>query len=345
MISMHSLAVKVYQRQSKAIKEKKTSMKKILITGGTGFIGKPLCAELLKKSYKLTVVSRQPNKVPAPIKGIKSFSEIAATESFDVVINLAGEPIADKRWTKIQKQKIIESRIQTTQSLIEFIRTRERPPEVIISGSAIGYYGVGYYRVGNAVVDNIADDNAVDANLSVEDSDIDESGTPDQSFSSQLCQAWENTVKELDDKRIRICFLRIGIVLEKNGGVLKKMLTPFSLGLGGKMGNGKQWMPWIHRDDLIAIIERAIDDDTFVGPINCTAPNPVTNDAFTEHLSHQLNRPAFFHLPSPFVRLLMGQMGEELLLSGKRVIPKALLDNGYRFKYSQLSSALSAIFD
>ncbi len=289
----------------------------VLITGATGFIGSALCSRLLKDQHHIVVLSRHPQAVKAPLTGISDLKQLKSNTVFDVVINLAGEPIADKRWSDQQKQRILSSRLDTTQKLIACFKTMAQKPKLFISGSAIGYYGTGKT---NDV--------------------IDETGSGDESFSSQLCQQWEATALQAEALGIRTCLLRTGIVLGKGGGALKKMLPPFKLGLGGKIGDGKQWMPWIHLDDLVGIILYCIDHDELKGAVNGTSPNPVTNYVFTKTLGKALKRPTILPMPAMAVKLLMGQMGEELLLSGKKVLPTKILGAGYQFQYEALEKAL-----
>jgi len=296
----------------------------ILITGGTGFIGSPLCTYLSELGHSVIIKTRDPNLVNGDIKTITDLQQVNENEHFDVVINLAGQPIAAKRWSKVQKDIILNSRLDTTQQLIQFFNTAKHKPAVFISGSAIGYYGI-------APSNNEINDDATDK----------EKG--DDSFSSQLCQQWELSARQAENLGIRTCLLRTGIVLGKNGGALKKMLPPFKLGLGGKIGSGTQWMPWIHIDDMIGLIDLCINNKDISGAINCTAPNPVTNLTFTKTLAAAINRPAIFPMPAFVIKLLMGQMGEELLLNGKKVVPKKALDFGYQFKYQQLDMALKDI--
>ena len=292
----------------------------ILITGGTGFIGSQLCTYLSEHGHNLTVSSRNLGLVNNKIKTITDLKQLNENEYFDVVINLAGQPIADKRWSKVQKDIILNSRLDTTEQLIQFFSTAKKKPAIFISGSAIGYYG-----------------------LAQSDNEINETDNPDNSFSSQLCQQWELSAQQAEKLGIRTCLLRTGIVLGKNGGALKKMLPPFKLGLGGKIGSGTQWMPWIHIDDMIGLIDLCINNKDISGAINCTAPTPVTNLTFTKTLAAAINRPAIFPMPAFVIKLLMGQMGEELLLNGKKVVPKKALDFGYQFKYQQLDMALKDI--
>lgn len=289
----------------------------LLITGGTGFVGSALCSRLLEEQHKIVVLSRNPEKIKAPIKAVANLDQLSNDDIFDVVINLAGEPIANKRWNDQQKKRIFGSRIETTEALIEYFKKSKHKPKLLINGSAIGYYGTAR-----------TNDN------------IDEKSGCDDSFSSQLCQKWEAAALEAESLGIRTCLIRTGIVLGKNGGALSKMLPPFKMGLGGRIGYGKQWMSWIHLDDLVGIILCCINNDNLKGAVNGTSPNPVINEVFTKTLGTALKRPTIFPMPEIVIKLLMGQMGGELLLSGKRVLPRKALDAGYIFKYKTLEDAL-----
>lgn len=272
---------------------------------------------LIDKHNSIVILTRTPEKINGSCTGINHLSQIPDEMFFDVVINLAGEPIADKRWSDEQKNRILKSRIETTQFLIDYLNSKSKVPELLINGSAIGYYGV-------------------DAS----DEEITELHHGDDSFSSHLCQQWETIAEQAQGLGIRTCMLRTGIVLGKHGGALKKMLPAFKLGIGGRIGNGAQWMSWIHIDDLIGIILYCIEHNDISGPINGTSPNPVTNTTFSKVLGQVLNRPAVLPMPAFVIKFLMGQMGEELLISGKKVIPAKILNHGYSFKYPQLAKAL-----
>ncbi|GAA4096644.1 TIGR01777 family oxidoreductase [Zhongshania borealis] len=289
----------------------------VLITGGTGFIGSALCNHLHQEGHRLIVKTRHPELVDSRMTAVSDLSELPAKDSIDAVINLAGESIAGKRWSAAQKQKIVASRIKTTEELIRFLEGLESKPSVLISASAIGVYGVG-----------------------VTDDSIDESCTGDASFSSCLCAQWEACAMRAEGLGIRTCILRIGIVIGPGGGALAKMIPPFKLGLGGRIGSGKQWMSWIHLRDLISIIDLCITDMCFQGPINCTAPNPVTNREFTHVLGQCLKRPSRLPMPSFLVKLLLGEMGSELLLAGKQVRPAKLESLGFSFQFERLEPAL-----
>jgi hypothetical protein len=235
------------------------------------------------------------------------------------VINLAGEGIGDRRWTDAVKQQLRDSRLLTTASLVEYFKRANQKPAVFISGSAIGVYGLH------------------------SDEKLDEQASGDDSFSSRLCRDWEAQAAEAEALGIRCCYLRTGVVLGKNGGALSKMLPPFKMALGGPMGSGQQWMSWVHMDDLVNAIVYALETPSINGPINGTAPNPVTNKAFSKALGSALNRPAVIPMPAFVLKLMMGEMAEELLLSGQRVVPAKLTRSGFEFKYPQLDDALRDI--
>lgn len=290
---------------------------KVLLTGGTGFIGSALTKALQKRNYDISYLTRSPKKSS---QSVTAFKTIPADSNFDIIINLAGHPIADSRWTKSTKDKIVISRLSTTQKIINHIESQTVKPKVFISGSAIGIYGIAR-----------------------DDNEISEFESRDSSFSSSLCYQWETLAKQATEMNIRTCLLRTGIVLGQNNGALKKMLPPFKIGLGGKIGDGKQWMPWIHIDDMINAILFCIDNENINGAVNLTAPSPATNNEFTQIFSKTLKRPALLPMPAWLVKLLMGEMGKELLLSGKRVVPRKLLRAGYQFRYNELKPALQSI--
>lgn len=298
-------------------------MKTILVTGGSGFIGRHLYRSLLANDWQVIVLSRNPGKaakiLPSSVKLISDLNQL--TQSVDILINLAGAPIADKRWSEKRKATITQSRIQTTQKLYEYFKDCKKPPSIVISGSAIGYYGGG-----------LANNQSVT-----------EEGAVVPNFSSQLCADWESSAQQFESFGSRVCCLRTGIVLGEQGA-LSKLLTPFKLGLGGPIATGQQWMPWIHIDDMVNIIIYAIQND-ISGPVNCTAPKPVTNKEFAKTLAKVLKRPAIAPMPAVVVKLLFGQMGDELMLQGQCVIPQKLQQKGYQFTYTNLASALGQLLN
>ncbi|PTN12692.1 TIGR01777 family oxidoreductase [Nitrosomonas aestuarii] len=297
---------------------------KILITGGTGFIGRSLCPALYSAGHSITMLSRYPNKVSSifgdQIQQLNSVKHLADDAHFDAIINFAGAPIFASRWTDKRKQILLESRVDITRQLVEFIERAATKPAVFLSGSAIGFYGD-------------QGDTLLDESASVLEQD---------NFGHQLCAAWEQAANKAKEQGVRVCILRTGLVIGKHGGFLQPMILPFKLGLGAKLGSGTQWMPWIHMDDYVAICETLLNKDELEGVFNLTAPNPATNNDFTRVLAKQLKRPAFLTTPAWALNLLLGEMSQ-LLLGSQRVIPKHLLDSGYQFKYTELEAALENV--
>ncbi|WP_111640597.1 TIGR01777 family oxidoreductase [Marinimicrobium alkaliphilum] len=293
--------------------------KSVLVTGGTGFVGVPLCRELNRQGYRVTVLSRSPERARALLgEGVTCVGDWPV-EDVHAVINLAGEPLASRRWTRARKAEFRRSRIGTTEDLRRHCGERGQFPAVLINGSAVGYYG----NAGEAPVDEQSP-----------------SGT---GFAAELCRDWEAEAMAFAEQGTRVCTVRTGIVLGRDGGALKSMLLPFRLGLGGRLGNGRQWMSWIHRDDLVGLILWALENAELEGPINGTAPHPVTNRAFTRALGKAVNRPAIFPVPAFALRLLMGELADELLLASQRVLPKVAESNGYEFRYPWLPDALADV--
>lgn len=293
---------------------------KILVTGGTGFIGTLLCKKLLDDSHQLVIYTRNPNKVQDrssdSIRPVTSLDSLPATEHFDAIINLAGEPIADKRWSEKRKQLLLDSRLKTTQALLDFIDRAERKPLCLVNGSAVGFYG----DQGDVLVN--------------------ESTTPYPDFGHRLCCRWENLARQAEQHGLRVCIVRIGLVVGPGGGFLKRMLLPFKLGLGGPMGSGQQWMSWVHIEDLTELFIWLLKHETCQGVFNGTAPNPVTNREFAEILAACLHRPALLPVPSLFLRLALGEMSG-LLLTGQRVNPERALEGGFEFRFPGLQQAIT----
>jgi len=299
-------------------------MMNILVTGGTGFIGKTLCKLLLSQGHKITVLSRNPDKATLlfghQVQITSSLRSFAPTTSIHAIINLAGAPIADTRWTLKRKIRLLSSRINTTRQILDLIDRLETKPEVLVSASAVGYYG----DHGDTMLDE-------------------ESGYKDD-FAHQLCAEWECTARQAEEYSVRVCLLRIGLVIGPDGGFLKKMILPFKLGLGGRLGNGKQWMSWVHRDDLINMLLMLLERPALSGTFNGTAPNPVTNREFTQTLAKCLHRPAFLPVPAPLLKLALGEMSI-LLLGGQRVIPKRFQAERFDFRFETLDHALDDVLE
>ncbi|MEQ4530439.1 MAG: TIGR01777 family oxidoreductase [Mixta sp.] len=293
----------------------------ILITGGTGLIGRHLVARLLGRGDRVSVVSRNVEAardlLGAQVNIWSGLDQQRDLNGIDAVINLAGEPIASKRWTPQHKQLLCESRWQITERLASLINASSEPPAVLISGSATGYYGDSGELV-----------------LTEDDSGHDE-------FTHQLCARWERLAMAAASDRTRVCLLRTGVVLAKQGGALAQMKKPFLLGLGGPVGNGRQYMPWIHLDDMLAGILWLLDHP-LSGPFNLVAPYAVRNEQFAATLGKVMHRPAIIRTPASAVKLLMGE-SSVLVLGGQHVLPKRLEASGFRFKWYELDKALADV--
>lgn len=294
---------------------------RILITGGTGLIGSNLIPKL--KPNDITVVTRNVSQAELilghKVTLISSLDEFENLDNFHVVINLAGEPIINKRWSDEQKKVIEHSRWDITEKLISLMKASNDPPSLFVNGSAIGYYG----RQGDEIID--------------EDFD-----SPNDEFSHHLCERWEFLAKKAESERTRVCIIRTGIVITRRGGALMKMVPPFKFGLGGPMGSGKQYMSWIHLEDMLDGLIHIIDNIECKGIYNFTAPNPVTNAQFSKTLASVLHRPSLLPMPSFALRIIMGEAAD-LLLYGQRVIPKRLQESGYQFQYPELEHALECL--
>lgn len=295
----------------------------ILLTGGTGLIGSALIETCLKRNadaYRFTVLSRKLRSPYAGVIYVQDLIDIPLETQFDAVINLAGEPIADARWTDARKKKLVGSRVDTTRSLINFLAMLEATPPVLISGSAVGWYG----DQGNTVVN--------------------EETLPQPEFSHELCRTWEDTALAAENLGMRVCLLRTGLVLSAKGGFLHRMLLPFKLGLGGKLGSGKHYMAWIHINDIVAQILFLITNTRCFGAFNATAPTPVTNEEFTRELAKALHRPAMLPMPKWFVELLFGEMSR-LLLTGQNAVPEKFIHAGFQFEHTHIGSALAQVLE
>jgi uncharacterized protein (TIGR01777 family) len=315
-------AVRIEPSDPAPLAEALEARKAVLVTGGTGFIGSRLVAALVAAGHEVTVLTRSragAADLPAPLRVITSLDQIAADARIDAIVNLAGEPISNGMWTARKRRRILRSRLQTTRRIVRMIERLRAPPAVLVSGSAIGWYGLRG------------------------DEALDESADGADCFSHTLCVQWERMAMRAAAPGIRVVCLRIGLVLAAEGGVLSRMLTPFEFGLGGPFGTGRQWMSWIHRDDLVRLIVHAIATPSLAGPLNATAPAPVSNAAFAAALGRALARPAILPMPAGPLRLALGAFADELLLGGQRAIPRAALESGFRFVYPTVDDALTAI--
>lgn len=291
----------------------------ILITGGTGFIGSALCPQLLIDGHQLTLLSRRPERVRrlygTRVRVIRALTEFRTDDPLDAVINLAGENITDRPWTVGRKQQLLASRITLTEELVALLKRRPQKPRVLISGSAVGWYG------------------------DQGDTLLEESATAHPEFTHALCRDWENAAREAETLGIRLCLLRLGVVLGRSGGMLKRLLPVFGLGLGGRLGSGEQWLSWIALTDCVNVIRALLTDDSQSGVFNVSAPKPVTNAEFTATLARALGRPAFISLPASVLKMAMGEMSV-VLLGSTRAVPGRLLEAGFRFRSRTLEDCL-----
>jgi uncharacterized protein (TIGR01777 family) len=288
---------------------------KILISGSTGFIGTKLVSCLQSSGHEVTRLVRHSGDAGLLWNPYKNEVDISRLEGYDAFVHLSGESI-NGRWTKSKKKKIMDSRVVSTRFLAECISKLKNPPKSFISASAIGYYG------------NRGDE------------ELTESSSGGTGFLAEVCKAWEEGTKPIEEKGIRVVNIRTGLVLSPEGGALKQLLFPFKMGVGGVIGSGKQWWSWITLNDLLSIYQYSIENNEVKGVVNAAAPNSVTNKIFVKTLGKVLNRPTIFPLPSFIVKLVFGEMGVELLLSGQHVIPAKLSESGFKFEQTELESAL-----
>lgn len=303
----------------------------ILITGGTGFVGKYTICHLLKGNpeiKKIFILTRNPkkadktfNKFNDKVLTIDKLQKISAVEKIKIIINLAGEPIANKRWSKKQKEILLSSRAKIIDEIDELTVKLRVKPQLLISASAVGFYG-------SQKTENALDEESQEIN---------------EEFTHFLCKEIEEKALKIESSLTRVCILRFGIVLGKNGGALKKMLPAFKFGLGGKIASGQQIMSWIHIHDLIYGIQFLIENEKLHGIFNFTSPNSVKNQDFSKILAKTLNRPALFNMKESLIEFLFGEMGTTLLANGQNVYPKKLLDSGFKFKYPEIEKALKNI--
>jgi uncharacterized protein len=290
---------------------------KVLISGATGLIGSALIPELESKGHQTTRLTRSPRS-SGDVGWNPNAGEIDASRlvSHDAVVHLAGESIAEGRWTPEKKRRILESRVRGTRLLAETIASLPEPPKVMISASGVNYYG----DRGNEL--------------------LREDSGPGNTFLAEVCKAWEAAADPAREAGIRVVHLRNGIVLSTEGGALARTLPTFKLGGGGRIGSGRQYWSWVALDDVVGAMIHAIENDHGGGPVNVGSPNPLTNAEYTKALGKVLNRPTVFPLPAPAARLMLGEVADELLLASVRVEPAKLKETGYEFRYPELEGAL-----
>lgn len=292
---------------------------KVLISGSSGLIGTALLPALQTAGYDVTRLVRRPSAGQLAWNPDKPLAP-ESVSGFDAVVHLAGESIVG-RWTEAKKQRILQSRVPPTRNLAQALATASKPPRVLVCASAVGYYGTRGDEV------------------------LREDSPSGQGFVAEVCRQWEAAAQPAAAAGIRTVHTRFGIVLSKDGGALAKMLPPFRFGLGGNMGNGRQWWPWVDLGDVVGAILHALPNDSVRGPVNVVSPHPATNSEFTKTLASVLSRPAIFPMPAFMARLAFGEMADDLLLASQRVEPGKLLASGYSFRHPELSGALRAILN
>lgn len=298
---------------------------RIAITGGSGFIGRRLVARLLERGDEVLVLSRRPEQARRVLGASPNLKLLeydpyqpqawaSALEGYEAIVNLAGEPLASSRWTEAKKREIRRSRVETTQALVQALASLQQKPRVLLSSSAVGYYG-----------------------SHPEGDPLTEADPPGQGFLAEVCQAWEAAARPAEELGIRLAILRTGIVLGPDGGALAQMLAPFQFFLGGPIGSGKQWVSWIHRDDWVSLACFLLQQGS--GVFNATAPNPVQMEEFCRTLGQVLARPSWLPVPALALELLLGEAAQ-VVLTGQKVIPQAALELGFTFQYPHLKEAL-----
>lgn len=290
----------------------------ILLTGGTGFIGEALVPRLLACDHTLTILSRAAHSDSEGCRYIRDLDELASSERVDVVINLAGASLAGSRWTQAYKREIVDSRLDTTSRLIACMQRLESAPSLLLNASAIGYYGHG------------------------EEATTEAAG-PGEGFSADLCRQWEEAAQRAEALGTRVYLCRFGVVLDAGGGAFEELYRPFRFGIANWIGDGHQWLSWVHRDDVVAALEFLMGCEDLAGPVNITAPEPVTSRGMCAAIKRHRRTLLTAPVPGPVMRLMLGDMADELLIHGQRVLPERLAGQGFAFRYPTIDAALEAI--
>lgn len=289
-----------------------------LITGGTGFIGELLVPHLVARGHALTILSRSAHTDTDACRYIRDLDELPDSVEVDVVINLAGASLAGARWTRAYKREIVDSRLDTTRRLIDCMQRLQSPPAVLLNASAVGYYGHG-------------------------DAPVTEAAGPGEGFSADLCAQWEEAARRAEALGTRVCLCRFGVVLDAVGGAFEELFRPFRFGVANWIGSGRQWLSWVHRADVVAALDFLLDHDELAGPFNITAPEPVTGRDMCAAIKRYRRTLLTMPVPAPVMRILLGEMADELLIRGQRVLPDRLTERGFAFTYPTLDGALRAI--
>ncbi|MEH6582484.1 MAG: TIGR01777 family oxidoreductase [Halioglobus sp.] len=291
----------------------------ILMTGATGFIGQPLCEHLINDGHRLTILTRRPLANVASCIYIDKLETVNPGERIDAVINLAGASLAERRWTPEYKREILASRLDITEGLLQLLQRLESKPKVLLSASAIGYYG------------HHGSDK------------LDEAGSCTPGFSQDLCERWERLALTACKLDVRVCLLRLGVVLDGDGGAFTQMARPFNFGVANWLGGGDQWLSWVHRRDVIRAIGFLLQRDELDGPFNITAPQAVSSRGFCEAMKRHKRTFISIPVPAAIMRLMIGEMAQELLLNGQRVVPAALQQAGFIFEFPDIDASLADI--
>jgi uncharacterized protein (TIGR01777 family) len=293
----------------------------VLITGGTGFIGSALSARLLDAGVEVSVLTRDRHRAQqrfkSRVRAVVRLDELDNSTAPDVIVNLAGKNLGSERWSRRVKRELVASRVNTTRRICDYIAAASVKPRLLISGSAVGYYGARG------------------------DEELTEASSPGEEYQSRLCQRWEHAALEAEEQGVRVCISRTGVVLGRGGGALSALAPQFRWGLGAVVGSGRQWISWIHMHDLLEVFLRFMRDDGLQGVFNNTAPHPVTNRDFASHLGRAVKRPVALRVPGWLLRPMLGEMAH-LYLTGQKVIPERHLQAGFAYRYPHIAEALEA---